>query len=87
MPILEAELSSLRSPSTRLMAMYGHESFEVESFRSRIPLVIIIYHKDWAPAAENYASRFVDYSKDEWESHEIEDWVFLRAKDANQNKS
>jgi len=83
---MEADLARVRHPSTRLLPIYGRAVSGPKSIHGRFPLVVLVFPKAWGTGGKDYASRFVDYRWEEWESNEIEDWVFLKAKDAHQGK-
>jgi len=74
-PIVEVELLPICSPTTRLLALYNQQNV-TQSFRGRAPLIIMAYPKT---ETRNYAAYFADYTKDEWEMYEIEDWIFLKS--------
>jgi len=85
-PFLEAELAKVRHPSTRLLPMYGGPIVAPKSIHGRAPLVILVFPKTWGTGGMDYASCFVDYRWEEWESYEIEDWIFLQAKTSSPNE-
>jgi len=74
-PILEVELFPICSPTTRLLALY-HQQNKDQLFYGRAPLIIMAYPKT---EKRNYIAYFADYTEDEWETYEIEDWIFLKA--------
>jgi len=81
-PSLDANLSLYPLPSTRILAAYGdgRELPMPKSLHGRSPLIVIAFPKEFILEAKSAASRFVDYSADEWESHESGDWFFLKTK-------
>jgi len=79
-PNLEIALSFSQPLSGRFLAMYEDGTGAKESFHGRAPLIVIVHPKTSEHLEEDYTVRFLDYSKDEWESHEVEDWIFLKTK-------
>jgi len=81
-PSLDAYLSLYPLHSTRILTNYGEERALSlpKSFNGRSPLVVIAFPKREILAAKEFASRFVDYSADEWESHESGSMFFLKTK-------
>ncbi|WP_156468878.1 hypothetical protein [Cephaloticoccus capnophilus] len=81
-PSLDVNLSLYPLSSTRILATYG-ESRELpmpKSLHGRSPLIVIASPKRDILGAKSAASRFADYSADEWESHESGGWLFLKTK-------
>jgi len=79
-PILEAELSLSPLRSTRILTTYPPKLNEGKVLHGRVPLILIVYAEVWNQPGESYAAQFVDYSKDEWERHEVGDWIILKTK-------
>jgi len=84
-PIMEAKFALSPMRSTRVLASYSQEKNASKSFHGRVPLIIRICPKAEILATKNYVTRFLDYSKDEWESYESGNWFFLKTKQALTN--
>jgi len=78
-PDLGIELYTDRPSSSRFMPIYTHGFWIAESYRGRVPQLILAFENPYELSEEEIAARFVDYEKDEWNTYQWEGWTFLEA--------
>jgi len=60
------------------MPIYDHGFYLAESYKGRVPQIIIAYPPSWEITEDELKARFEDYDKEEWYSYTVADWTFLR---------
>jgi len=79
-PDLVLDLFPIRPESVRFMPIMGHGFYLAESYKGRVPEIIIVYPLSWEMPEDAIKARFEDYDKAEWYSYTIADCTFLRTR-------